>query len=176
MDNELNDYQRPASKVGKRLGSPANQPINPVPHQTHIHPRLVTVVGVFSLHVCFFSPCSSSSPLLCLYFRCPVPSPRETENSQSHNYRTELSISSSINPLGRQGTRERKGRAEKGDEKFKFRMKEAPLPLYPPSPGCSHVFGLRRERITAPQDELDPAIGGQTSYYSTGPPILITSK
>lgn len=39
----------------------------------------------------------------------------------------------------------------------------------PPSPGCSHVFGLRRERITAPQDELDPAIGGQTSYYSTGP-------
>lgn len=37
-------------------------------------------------------------------------------------------------------------------------------------PGCSHVFGLRRERITPPRDELDPATGGQTSYYTAQAP------
>lgn len=62
------------------------------------------------LFLCRFFSYNTSS---CLRYSCPHLSPWETENSQSHNYRTELSISPSINPVGREGTRE-KERAEKG--------------------------------------------------------------
>lgn len=117
----------------------------------------------------------------------------ETENSQSHNYRTELSISPSINPVGREGTRgERRGSSER-DEGFKFGMKHPPRPptshsnphLTPPhiphlslprGGGCVRDEG---EGITPPKDELHLTTAGQTSYYTAqtlpSPPPLPSS-
>lgn len=69
------------------------------------------------------------------------------------------------------GRRERRRRRE-----IQIWDEEGPPRSGPPPPdillpGCSHVFGLRGERITPPQDELDPATGGQTSYYRARAPL-----
>lgn len=56
------------------------------------------------------------------------------------------------------GTRERKERAKMG-------MRDSNSVQ-----GAVMCFGLRRERITPPRDELDPATGGQTSNYTAKAP------
>lgn len=118
----------------------------------------------------------------CLWYSCPYLSPWETENSQSHNYSTELSISPSINPVGKEGTRERKERAEKGDERFRFVMKRATLVRSPSSSPrvlpsrWLHVFGLRSERITPPLINLTPPQKVKQVTIQHRSPILITRK
>lgn len=67
--------------------------------------------------------------------------------------------------MGRGGDEGDEGESREGDERFKFGMKRSPPPpAYFPQ-GAARVFGLSREGITPPRDELDPVTGGQTSYY-----------
>lgn len=164
-----------ASKVTQK--SQPLQPINMVVHQPIKPPPRGHIGGVgvlvFALPsaslTIFLSLFSLNNTSFCLSYSCPHLSLWETENSQSHNYRTELSISPSINPVGREGTRERKERAEKGMRDSNLGSRDTLVCSSFPQ-GCSHVFGLRRERITPPPDELDPATGGQTSYYTAKAP------
>lgn len=113
-------------KRKKKLSSSANQPINQLPHQPIKPPprREMVEVWVFVFFLLLFTICLSDhiflsffpcyNTLHCLWYSCPHLSLWETQNSQSHNYRTELSISPSINPVGREGTKERTEREEKG--------------------------------------------------------------
>lgn len=117
------------------------------------------------LFLCRFFSYNTSS---CLRYSCPHLSPWETENSQSHNYRTELSISLQLTLWEERG-QGRKREQRRGWEIQIWDEKSHLGPLLFPL-GCSHVFGQRMERITPPRDELAPATGGQTSCYtSTGP-------
>lgn len=62
-------------------------------------------------------------------------------------------------------------RERERDERFKFGTKRAPPPPAHSPQGAVRVFGLRSERITPRQDELDPR-HRRSSYkllYGTGP-------
>lgn len=111
-----------------------------------------------------------------LWYSCPHLSPWETENSQSHNYGTELSISPSINPVGRGGTRERKEKAEKGMRDSNLGWRALLLPQHTPPRvqwGCLG-WGVRELHILGMNLTLRLEVKQVTIQHR--PHILIISK
>lgn len=135
LDNELNDYQSLAWKVAQKsqfISQPAPRPHQPIKSPAGRQRwdggggrrRGMSLRSSFSifLSICFshwyFSLWFSLAAHRCVCYCGPRLSLWETENSQGHNYRTELSISPSINPVGREGDEEEEGeQAEKGAKK-----------------------------------------------------------
>lgn len=180
LANELNDYQTLVCKVLQNLSSSANQLCALINQSNPSWMALVGGWGSQSEFLNFSSICFSCS-YFCVWLsltahRCVCATAAlslwETENSQGHNYRTELSIYLSINPVGREGDKEEEC-AKKRAKNLKFVIKR----IRPALRSLSHwgtviCFSGERRELVSLWGELDPTIRGQTSYYTVQDPLF----